>query len=77
MTRTILAGGILFAVLSFAVHESGLADIRFHPASHQPGDASEIAQPLPTNGKLSARAFDQAHQTLRPDGTRQSPMAWP
>ena len=77
IARTALTGGILFAVLSFAVHESGLANIRLHPASHRSGDAAAIAQPLTTGGKQPARAFDRAQQTLRPDGTRQSPLAWP
>ena len=43
IARTALTGGILFAVLSFAVHESGLANIRLHPASHRSGDAAAIA----------------------------------
>ncbi|KAA0593199.1 hypothetical protein J2848_005304 [Azospirillum lipoferum] len=81
LARTALAGGIVFAVLSFAVHKSGSVDVWFRQASRQLGEGSDIAQPLTADGERPAeppaRAFDRAHQTLRPDGTRQSPVAWP
>lgn len=81
LVRTAMVGGIVFVILSFAGHKSGSTDIWFRQASHQLGEQSGIIPSLPADGERpdepSAQALDRAHQTLRPDGTRLSPVAWP
>ncbi|PWC91474.1 hypothetical protein TSH100_00945 [Azospirillum sp. TSH100] len=81
LARTAMVGGVVFAILSFADLNPGSADVWFRQASHQLGEQLGIVRSRPADRERpdgqSVQALDRAHQTLRPDGTRQSPVAWP
>lgn len=74
LARAAMVGGIVFAILSFVDNSPGSADVWIRQASHQLGEQLGIVRARSADGQLPD---EPSGQTLRPDGTRLSPVARP